>query len=186
MTMNPKMKVLVQQGYFDLACPYRTVEYAIDHLDIAPELRGNVAIEYFDAGHMMYVAPGVDAEVQAGPGGVRRFEQPLSTRDAQGLCGHFPMQKLPKIRPSRSSLVTSPVISPRSRCASVQFLGDQFAGVALDEQAMRFLDVSPCPTQRVEVAAAGRERAARRPDESRRTPSGVRAGRSRPPPDDAH
>ena len=57
-TMNPKMKVLVQQGYFDLACPYRTVEYALDHLDVGPELRGNVAIEYYDAGHMMYVHPG--------------------------------------------------------------------------------------------------------------------------------
>jgi carboxypeptidase C (cathepsin A) len=57
-TMNPKMKVLVQQGYFDLACPYRTVEYALDHLDVGPALRGNVSIEYYDAGHMMYVHPG--------------------------------------------------------------------------------------------------------------------------------
>jgi carboxypeptidase C (cathepsin A) len=57
MTMNPKMKVLVLQGYFDLACPYRTVEYAIEHLDLAPALRSNVAIEHFDAGHMMYVEP---------------------------------------------------------------------------------------------------------------------------------
>jgi carboxypeptidase C (cathepsin A) len=57
MTMNPKMKVLVQQGYFDLAVPYRTVEYVIDHLDVAAELRANVSIEYYDAGHMMYVHP---------------------------------------------------------------------------------------------------------------------------------
>ena len=57
MTMNPKMKVLIQQGYFDLAVPYRTVEYVVDHLDIAPELRSNVHIEYYDAGHMMYVHP---------------------------------------------------------------------------------------------------------------------------------
>ena len=57
MTMNPKMKVLIEQGYFDLAVPYRTVEYVIDHLDVAPELRANVAIEYYEAGHMMYVHP---------------------------------------------------------------------------------------------------------------------------------
>ena len=57
MTMNPKMKVLIQQGYFDLACPYRTVEYAVDHLDLPARLRTNVAIEYYDAGHMMYVHP---------------------------------------------------------------------------------------------------------------------------------
>lgn len=36
MVRNPKMKVLVQQGYFDLACPYGTVEYFIDHLDVPP------------------------------------------------------------------------------------------------------------------------------------------------------
>lgn len=57
MTMNPKMKVLVQSGYFDLACPYGTVKAAIDHLDITPELRRNVRIEYYEAGHMMYVHP---------------------------------------------------------------------------------------------------------------------------------
>ena len=57
MTMNPKMKVLVQQGYFDLAVPYRSVEYVVDHLDVARELRANLRIEYYDAGHMMYVHP---------------------------------------------------------------------------------------------------------------------------------
>ena len=36
MTQNPKMKVLVQSGYFDLACPYGTVDYALQHLDVAP------------------------------------------------------------------------------------------------------------------------------------------------------
>ena len=57
MTMNPKMKVLVQQGYFDLACPYGTVQHAIEHLNVTPELQRNVQIEYYEAGHMMYVHP---------------------------------------------------------------------------------------------------------------------------------
>jgi carboxypeptidase C (cathepsin A) len=56
--MNPKMKVLVQSGYFDLACPYGTVKAAIDHLNITPELRRNIRIEFYEAGHMMYVHPG--------------------------------------------------------------------------------------------------------------------------------
>ena len=47
----------MQTGYFDLACPYRTVEYAVEHLAVAPAVRGNVAIAYYDAGHMMYVHP---------------------------------------------------------------------------------------------------------------------------------
>ena len=57
MTLNPRMKVLVQTGYFDLACPYRTAEYAIEHLAVAPAVRSNVTIAYYDAGHMMYVHP---------------------------------------------------------------------------------------------------------------------------------
>ena len=55
MVRNPKMKVLVQQGYFDLACPYGTVEYFVNHLDVPSEVRRNIAIEYYEAGHMMYV-----------------------------------------------------------------------------------------------------------------------------------
>ena len=55
MTLNPRMKVMVQSGYFDLACPYRTVEYAVEHLNVSPEVRRNVTIEYYEAGHMMYV-----------------------------------------------------------------------------------------------------------------------------------
>lgn len=62
MAMNPRMKVQVHQGYFDLACPYRTVEYAIEHLDVTPEVAANLKIEYYDAGHMMYVNPGAMAK----------------------------------------------------------------------------------------------------------------------------
>lgn len=57
MSVNPKMKVLVQSGYFDLACPYRTVEYAIEHLAVTEAVRSNVTFAYYDAGHMMYVHP---------------------------------------------------------------------------------------------------------------------------------
>lgn len=55
MTQNPSMKVLVQQGYFDLATPHLATEYYLDHLDIADELRKNIVLEYYEAGHMMYV-----------------------------------------------------------------------------------------------------------------------------------
>lgn len=57
MVRNPKMKVLVQQGYFDLACPYGAVEYFVDHLEVPAEIRNNVMVEYYEAGHMMYVHP---------------------------------------------------------------------------------------------------------------------------------
>ena len=57
MVRNPKMKVMVLQGYFDLACPYGTVDYFIDHLDVPEDVRRNISIEYYEAGHMMYVHP---------------------------------------------------------------------------------------------------------------------------------
>ncbi len=55
MTQNPGMRVLVQQGYYDLATPYLATEYYLDHLDIASELRDNIELAYYEAGHMMYV-----------------------------------------------------------------------------------------------------------------------------------
>ena len=55
MTQNPGMQVLVQQGYYDLATPHLATEYYMDHLDIADELRDNIEIAYYEAGHMMYV-----------------------------------------------------------------------------------------------------------------------------------
>lgn len=54
---NPDMKVLVQQGYFDLATPFRATEYFIDQMPLPDPLRANVHIEYYEAGHMMYVHP---------------------------------------------------------------------------------------------------------------------------------
>lgn len=55
MTQNPSMKVLVQQGYYDLATPHLATEYFIDHMNIADELRQNIRIDYYEAGHMMYI-----------------------------------------------------------------------------------------------------------------------------------
>jgi len=57
MVQNPNMRVLVQQGYFDLATPYGVTEYVLDHMDLDPELRENIALRFYEAGHMMYVHP---------------------------------------------------------------------------------------------------------------------------------
>ena len=55
MSMNPKMKVLVASGYFDFATPHFAADYSLDHLGLAPELRKNIEVSYYEAGHMMYV-----------------------------------------------------------------------------------------------------------------------------------
>ena len=55
MKQNPSMKVLVQQGYFDLATPHLTTKYYLDHMNISAELRENITLEMYEAGHMMYI-----------------------------------------------------------------------------------------------------------------------------------
>ena len=55
MKRNPAMRVLVQQGYFDLATPHFASEYVIEHMDLTEEQRERIDFEYYEAGHMMYV-----------------------------------------------------------------------------------------------------------------------------------
>ena len=55
MSMNPRMRVLVASGYYDFATPHFAADYSLDHLGLAPELRKNISVTYYEAGHMMYV-----------------------------------------------------------------------------------------------------------------------------------
>jgi carboxypeptidase C (cathepsin A) len=52
---NPFMKVLVAQGYYDLATPHFAAEYTVNHSGIDPELHENVSYAYYEAGHMFYL-----------------------------------------------------------------------------------------------------------------------------------
>jgi carboxypeptidase C (cathepsin A) len=54
-TQNPFLKVIIANGYYDLATPYSATEYTVNHLGLEPHLRGNLQMTYYDAGHMMYV-----------------------------------------------------------------------------------------------------------------------------------
>ncbi len=55
MTANPYLKVFVANGYYDLGTPYFATEYTFNHLGLDESLRDNVSMEYYDAGHMMYI-----------------------------------------------------------------------------------------------------------------------------------
>jgi len=57
MTLHPPMRVLVQQGYFDLATPHFVLEYVINHMDLDAAQRTRISVEMYEAGHMMYVHP---------------------------------------------------------------------------------------------------------------------------------
>ena len=52
---NKYLKVFVANGYFDLGTPYFATEYTFDHLGLDESLRKNIRMEYYEAGHMMYV-----------------------------------------------------------------------------------------------------------------------------------
>ncbi|QDT37759.1 S10 family peptidase [Stratiformator vulcanicus] len=54
MRQNPALKVFVANGYYDLATPFAATEYTFNHLT-PRSLREHVTMEYYEAGHMMYV-----------------------------------------------------------------------------------------------------------------------------------
>jgi carboxypeptidase C (cathepsin A) len=47
--------VFVANGFFDLATPHFATEYTFSHMGLDPDVRKNVRMEYYEAGHMMYV-----------------------------------------------------------------------------------------------------------------------------------
>jgi carboxypeptidase C (cathepsin A) len=53
--VNPALKVLVANGYYDLATPYFATEYTFNHLGLDPSLRANISMSHYEAGHMMYI-----------------------------------------------------------------------------------------------------------------------------------
>ena len=59
MKSNPKMRVLVAGGYFDLATPYFEGIFEMRHLPIPQNLRQNISYKYYESGHMVYVNEGV-------------------------------------------------------------------------------------------------------------------------------
>ncbi len=52
---NQAMKVLVCNGYYDLATPYLATQYTLDHIELPDALRQNIQMTYYESGHMMYV-----------------------------------------------------------------------------------------------------------------------------------
>jgi len=55
MSINPFLKVFVANGYYDLATPYWATTYTFNHLQLDPKLQANIAMGFYQAGHMMYI-----------------------------------------------------------------------------------------------------------------------------------
>jgi carboxypeptidase C (cathepsin A) len=58
MITNPKLLVQVENGYYDMATPFFETEFTMAHLALPADLQKNVTLNYYNAGHMMYLQDG--------------------------------------------------------------------------------------------------------------------------------
>jgi carboxypeptidase C (cathepsin A) len=55
MKTNPRLKILVNGGYYDLATPFFAAQYEDKHLPIPQSLAKNIQYAWYESGHMVYV-----------------------------------------------------------------------------------------------------------------------------------
>jgi carboxypeptidase C (cathepsin A) len=55
MIRNPKMKVMLMGGYYDLGTTYFGATYEMKHLPMPQSLQQNISYHFFETGHMVYV-----------------------------------------------------------------------------------------------------------------------------------
>jgi carboxypeptidase C (cathepsin A) len=57
MSRDPNVKVLILNGIYDIATVFYGVEHSINHLGLTSEIKDNIIMKYYEAGHMMYTHP---------------------------------------------------------------------------------------------------------------------------------
>lgn len=53
--LHPDLKVIVCNGYYDLATPFLATEYTFNHILLPDQQQASIKMEYYEAGHMMYL-----------------------------------------------------------------------------------------------------------------------------------
>jgi carboxypeptidase C (cathepsin A) len=48
------LKVIIANGYYDLATPFFATEYTVNHIGLQPALSSHIGLTYCEAGHMLY------------------------------------------------------------------------------------------------------------------------------------
>lgn len=54
LSKDPNVKILIMNGYYDLATVFYGVEHSIAHLNIPKSVSDRISMTYYEAGHMMY------------------------------------------------------------------------------------------------------------------------------------
>jgi carboxypeptidase C (cathepsin A) len=57
MIIDPKLKVMLNSGYFDLGTPYYQGIYEMHHLPMPAALQKNIEYKQYNSGHMVYLHP---------------------------------------------------------------------------------------------------------------------------------
>ena len=57
--VNPYLKVLSLNGYYDMATPFFGTEFDVSHMLLEPAQQHNIAFKYYESGHMAYMNPAV-------------------------------------------------------------------------------------------------------------------------------
>jgi carboxypeptidase C (cathepsin A) len=55
MVKDKWLKVLVMEGYYDLATPYFAATYTMDHMNLPADFRKNISYATYESGHMVYL-----------------------------------------------------------------------------------------------------------------------------------
>jgi len=53
--LHPGIKIIVCNGYFDLATPFLATEYTFNHIPVPEDQQKNIKMTYYEAGHMIYL-----------------------------------------------------------------------------------------------------------------------------------
>lgn len=55
MVKNSYLKIMVMEGFYDLATPYFAADYTVDHLNLGSAYQKNISKATYEAGHMVYL-----------------------------------------------------------------------------------------------------------------------------------
>ncbi len=61
---NPFLKILVMEGYYDLATPWAQADYTMHELYLPPDYRNNISYDRYWSGHMVYLEQKSHAKLQ--------------------------------------------------------------------------------------------------------------------------